>query len=300
MFKVIFSALGILAVALPVSAQTFAAGSGSVKPGSMSASSLEQTSTDPVRNLELSTGAQRLTNGFGNWRDVTLKGAYGLDKHLLQGELSAHRRFGEDRGAACAHRRDRLPHRRFGEDGVFLGVSDTYTFNEDWYGSLAVGAGDGAFYLPRYRVDGTIYRKLLPNRNLVASLGLGYYKAPGGNSDQSVSLGAAYYFEAPWIVEGGIRLNRSSPGSVDTQQQFVAVTYGRNKQDLVTARYGWGDEGYLAVAANRQLVNFESREASVSWRHWLNPRTGVLVGANRYSNPSYRRSGVTVGVFHDF
>jgi YaiO family outer membrane protein len=276
MFKVIFSALGILAVALPVSAQTFAAGSGSAQHGSMLASSPEQTGTDPVRSLELSTGAQRLTNGFGNWRDVTLKGAYGLDKHLLQGELSAHRRFGED--------------------GVFLGLSDTYTFNEDWYGSLAVGAGDGAFYLPRYRVDGTIYRKLLPNRNLVASLGLGYYKAPGGNSDQSVSLGAAYYFEAPWIVEGGIRLNRSSPGSVGTQQQFVAVTYGRNKQDLVTARYGWGEEGYLAVAANRQLVNFESREASVSWRHWFNPRTGVLVGANRYSNPSYRRSGVTVGV----
>lgn len=280
MFKVIFSALGFLAVALPVAAQTFAAGSGSVQPGRTSASSPEQAGTDPVRNLELSTGAQRLTNGFGNWRDVTLKGAYGLDKHLFQGELSAHRRFGED--------------------GVFLGLSDTYTFNEDWYGSLAVGVGDGAFYLPRYRVDGTIYRKFLPNRNLVGSVGLGYYKAPGGNSDQSISLGAAYYFEAPWIVEGGIRLNRSSPGSVDTQQQFVAVTYGRNKQDLVTARYGWGDEGYLAVAANRQLVNFESREASVSWRHWLNPRTGVLVGANRYSNPSYRRSGVTVGVFHDF
>ena len=280
MFRVIFSALCILAVAVPVAAQTSAAGSGSVQPGNLPAPSPEQAGTGPVRNLELSTGAQRLTNGFGNWRDVTLKGSYGLDKHLFQGELSAHRRFGED--------------------GVFLGLSDTYTFNEDWYGSLAVGVGDGAFYLPRYRVDGTIYRKLLPNRNLVASLGLGYYKAPGGNSDQSISLGAAYYFEAPWIVEGGIRLNRSSPGSVDTQQQFVAVTYGRNKQDLVTARYGWGDEGYLAIAANRQLVNFESREASLTWRHWFNPSTGVLVGANRYSNPSYRRSGVTVGLFHDF
>ena len=280
MFRVIFSALCILAVAAPVAAQTSAAGSGSVQPDSMSAPSPEQAGTGPVRNLELSTGAQRLTNGFGNWRDVTLKGAYGLDEHLFRGELSAHRRFGAD--------------------GVFLGLSDTYTFNEDWYGSLAVGVGDGAFYLPRYRVDGTVYRKLLPNRNLVTSLGLGYYKAPGGNSDQSISLGAAYYFEAPWIVEGGIRLNRSSPGSVDTQQQFVAVTYGRNKQDLVTARYGWGDEGYLAIAANRQLVNFESREASLTWRHWFNSRTGALVGANRYSNPLYRRSGVTVGIFHDF
>ena len=280
MFRVFFSVLGMLAVAVPAVAQTSSAGSGAVQPSSVSATPPEQAGTDPVRKLELSTGAQRLTNGFGNWRDVTLKGAYGLDKHLFQGELSAHRRFGED--------------------GVFLGLSDTYTFDEDWYGSLAVGVGDGAFYLPRYRVDGTVYRKLLPNRNLVASLGLGYYKAPGGNSDQSISLGAAYYFEAPWIVEGGIRLNRSSPGSVNTQQQFAAVTYGRNKQDLVTARYGWGDEGYLAIAANRQLVNFASREASLTWRHWFNSRTGALVGVNRYSNPLYRRSGVTVGIFHDF
>ena len=80
----------------------------------------------------------------------------------------------------------------------------------------------------------------------------------------------------------------------------MALTWGRRKQDLVTARYGWGSEGYLAMAANPQLVNFDSREASVTWRHWLTPRTGVLVGANRYTNPSYRRSGVNVGIFHDF
>lgn len=281
MSKVIFPGLLLLlAAALPVAAQTSASASGSVQPRNMAAPPPDQPEAEPVRNLELSTGAQRLTNGFGNWRDVTLKGAYGLDKHVLQGELSAHRRFGEE--------------------GVFLGVSDTYTFNEDWFGSVAVGAGDGAFYLPRYRVDATLYRKFLPGRNLVGSVGIGHYKAPDGHTDRSVSLGAAYYFEAPWIVEGGVRLNRSNPGSVDTQQQFVAVTWGRNKQDLVTARYGWGDEGYLAIAANRQLVNFESREASITWRHWFNQRTGVLVGANRYTNPLYRRSGVNVGVFHDF
>ena len=281
MLRVIFPGLlSILAVAAPVAAQTGSAGSGSVQPSNIPVSQPEPAGAEPVRNLELSTGAQRLTNGFGNWRDVTLKGTYGVDKHVLQGELSAHKRFGEN--------------------GVFLGLSDTYTFNDDWYGSLAVGVGDGAFYLPRYRVDGTIYRKFLPNRNLVGSVGLGSSKAPSGNSDQSVSLGAADYFEAPWIVEGGVRLNRSNPGSVDTQQQFVAVTYGRSKQDLVTARYGWGEEGYLAIAANRQLVNFKSHETSITWRHWFNPRTGVLVGANRYTNPLYRRSGVNVGIFHDF
>ncbi|RZJ24990.1 MAG: YaiO family outer membrane beta-barrel protein [Haliea sp.] len=232
------------------------------------------------RNLELSAGAQSLTGGFGNWRDLTLRGTYGLPSHVLQGEISQNHRFGQD--------------------GTFVGISDTYTFNPDWYGSVALGVGDGAFYLPNYRVDATLYRKFLPGRNLVGSVGVGYYDAPTGYTDRSVSLGAVYYFEAPWIVEGGVRFNTSNPGSVKSQQQFLALTWGRNKQDLVTARYGWGSEGYLAVAAGAQLVNFNSREASLSWRHWLNPSTGVVVGANRYTNPSYRRSGVSVGIFHDF
>lgn len=232
------------------------------------------------RNLELSATGQNLSGGFGNWRDVTLRGTYGLPSHVLQGELSQNHRFGVD--------------------GTFVGLSDTYTFNEDWFGSVAVGAGDGAFYLPKFRVDATLYRKFLPGRNLVGSVGVGYYDAPTGYTDRSVSLGAAYYFEAPWIVEGGVRMNTSNPGSVKSQQQFVALTYGRPKQNLVTGRYGWGTEGYLAVAAGAQLVNFDSREASLTWRHWLNPSTGVLVGVNRYTNPSYRRSGATVGIFHDF
>ena len=273
--KTIVAALAILATAGPVLAQTSNAGQSTAV-----ATPTQQTVAPDQRTLELSAGAQSLSAGLGNWRDLTLRGTYGMSAHVIQGELSTHRRFNTN--------------------GAFVGVSDTYTFNEDWYGSLAVGAGDGAFYLPRIRVDATLYRKLLADRRLVSSVGVGYYKAPDGHTDQSLSLGLVYYFESPWVVEGGVRLNRSNPGGIRTQQQFVALTYGRDKQDLVTARYGWGSEGYLAVAAGRQLVNFQSHEASVAWRHWLNPRTGVLVGANRYTNPSYRRSGLTVGIFHDF
>lgn len=239
-----------------------------------------QVFDDAKRSLELSAGSQSLNAGYGNWRDVTLRGTYGLPRHVLQGEVSVNRRFGED--------------------GAFIGVSDTYTFNDDWYGSLALGAGDGVFYLPRYRVDAALYKKWLADRSLVTSVGVGYYSAPDGYIDRSLSLGAAYYFASPWVVEGGVRLNRSSPGSVDTHQQYAAVTYGRDKQDLVSARYTWGNEGYLAVAVNTQLVNFKSDEASVAWRHWVTPKTGLLVSANRYTNPSYRRTGINVGIFHDF
>ncbi|MES2283708.1 MAG: YaiO family outer membrane beta-barrel protein [Pseudomonadota bacterium] len=239
-----------------------------------------QTADATRRNLELSAGAQNLTAGYGSWRDLTLRGTYGTGSHVLQGELSAQNRFNKS--------------------GTFVGISDTYTFNDDWYGSLALGAGDGAFYLPRYRVDATLYRKLLADRSLVSSVGVGYYSAPDGHTDRSVSLGLAYYFDAPWIAEGGVRVNSSDPGGIRTQQQFVALTYSRSKQDQVSARYGWGGEGYLALTANTQLVNFRSNEASLTWRHWVNPSSGILVGVNRYSNPLYRRTGITVGLFHDF
>ena len=236
---------------------------------------------DLARTLELSTGFQSLSGGYSNWRDVTLKGAYGLPSHLLQAEISLNRRFDKD--------------------GAFVGLSDTYTFNEDYYGSIAVGFGDGAFYLPRYRVDATLYKKWQPDRRLVTSIGAGYYKATDGHSDNSLSLGVVYYFDAPWVAEAGLRINNSNPGAIKTHQQFVAVTYGSNKQSLLTLRHGWGSEGYQTISSsNAQLVNFKSKETSVSWRYWVAPRTGIMLGANRYTNPSYIRSGANIGIFHDF
>ncbi|MDH4395594.1 MAG: YaiO family outer membrane beta-barrel protein [Limnobacter sp.] len=232
------------------------------------------------RSLELSAGTQNLTAGLGDWEELTLRGTYGLGQHTLQGELSQNRRFDQN--------------------GTFLGISDTFIFDEDWFGRFSVGAGDGAFYLPRYRVDASFSRKWLDRKNLVTTFGLGYYDAPDNHTDRSVSASMAYYFEGPWIVEGGVRMNNSSPGSIDSQQQFVAVTYGRDKQDLVTARYGYGGEGYLSIASDTQLVNFDSNESSIVWRHWFNSRTGFLLGANHYDNPAYTRSGITVGIFHDF
>jgi len=232
------------------------------------------------RNLELSAGYQSLSGGFENWRDVSLRGTYGIQSHVLQGEV--------------------LASRRFNTDGVFVGVSDTYTFDEDWYASVALGAGDGAFYLPRYRLDAVLYKKWLADRSLVTSVGAGYYDAPGGNTDNSLSLGVVYYFSTPFIVEAGVRFNNSNPGAIKTNQQFVALTYGRAKENLFTVRHNWGREGYQTIAANSQLVNFASKETSISWRHWLDARTGLLVGANRYTNSFYNRSGANIGIFRDF
>lgn len=231
-------------------------------------------------HLELTGGMQSLSNGYGHWREAGVRGSYTTGRHVIQGELTTSRRFNDS--------------------GTYAGIGDTYTFNEDWYGALSVGVGHSAFYLPKYRIDGTLNRKWLADRNLVTSIGAGYYDAPDGHTDRSVTLGAAYYFQSPWIVEGGVRLNRSNPGKVRTHQQFVAATYGRPGNDVVTGRYAWGGEGYLAVGPSTQLVDFDSEEASLAWRHWLSADTGLLFSVNRYRNPLYTRSGATVGVFRDF
>ncbi len=240
----------------------------------------EPIAEERTRSLQVSAGTQHLTGPYGDWHDVTLTGGWGLPGHVLQGELSVNKRFGVG--------------------GTYLGVGDTHRFDEDWYGSVNLGAGDGAFYLPKYRADATLNRKFLADRRLVGTLGAGYYRAPDGHTDRSLLLGATYYFEAPWIVEGGVRFNESAPGNVNTRQHFVALTWGHPKADWVTGRIGWGGEGYLATGPATQLVNFTSREASIAWRHWTSQNTGVLVAVNRYSNPLYRRVGATVGLFHDF
>jgi YaiO family outer membrane protein len=227
--------------------------------------------------LLLYTSAQRLTAGLGNWQEIGVRGSRAVGAHVWQGEFASMRRFGES--------------------GNFIGLGDTYEFNPDWFGTLSVGAGDGASYLPRARVDGFINRKLLADRNLIATLGAGYYSAPDGHNDRSFSLGATYYFSEPWIVQGEVRFNNSRPGSVNTQQQFVAVTWGRDQQTQITARHAWGSEGYQSIGAGASLVNFKSRQTSLNVRHWLGKDWGVAAGVEQYHNPTYNRKGATLALF---
>ena len=237
--------------------------------------------SQPSTNLEITSTFQNLTQGYGNWRDIALRGSHRLSStNTLQGELL----FAD----------------RFREKGTYASLRNTINFDSDWFGSLGIGAGSGAFYLPKYRLEAALNKKWLPSRQLVTSIGTGYDKAPNGQTDKSLSLGAVYYFDSPWIAEGGVRWNRSDPGSVDTRQQFLALTYGRVQSDVFTVRHGWGSEGYLAVSANFQMVNFRSQETSVSWRHWINPRTGWLLTGQQYRNPLYKRSGLGIGFFHEF
>ncbi len=234
----------------------------------------------PRHSVEIYTSSQHLSAGYAAWSEVGFRGNYESGANLLQMELTSTRRFGES--------------------GAYLGLGDTVTINPDWFGTLSVGGGNGASYLPRYRVDGFINRKLLPEKNLIATLGLGYYRAPDGHRDRSVSLGGTYYFAQPWIVQAEVKFNTSNPGKVHTRQQFIAVTWGQDKHTQITGRYAGGSEGYQSIGAGASLVDFRSHQASVAVRHWLSANWGVSANLEHYKNPIYQRNGANLGLFWQF
>ncbi len=246
-----------------------------------------QTSSPPIPDHKLTghvdagVGRHLLTDPEKDWWGAYLRGAVETDRaNTWLGEVV----YAE----------------RFGDTGTFFSVGNTHIFTEDWYSAVAVGGSSGGFFWPRFRIDAFFNRKWLEQRNLVTSLGVGYYDAKDVHHDYSLSLGATYYFEAPWIVEGGIRFNLSEPGSVKSTSQFIAVTYGRNKQHYVVGRYGFGREAYQVVGPSEVITDFYSRVVSLTWRQWIGRDWGLNAMAEHYRNPFYERNGVEVGIFVDF
>jgi len=231
-------------------------------------------------SFDVTTGTQQLTGPYSAWHHVTLHGVLERNNHVLQAELSSKNEYDTS--------------------GTFLGLTDTVTLDDSRFASLSVGVGDGAFYLPRYRVDGFLYKKWLPEKNFISSLGAGYYSAPDGHVDLSISLGGAWYFDRPLVLEGGVRFNRSNPGGVMTHQQFFAASYQPDPRNTFAARVAWGSEGYLPLAMNTSLVNFNSQEGSLAWRYRINQNWGASISINHYRNPTYERSGVDIGLSRHF
>lgn len=229
---------------------------------------------------EIYTSQDSLSGDYGPWRELGIRGLYRTGPHLLGGELANMRRFDED--------------------GNYLGLGNTVVLDPHWYGTLSLGAGDGASYLPRYRVDGFIHRKWLQDLSLVTSLGLGHYRSPLDYTDDKISLGLTAYLPSTWVVQAEARINRSNPGTIDTRQYFMAATWGQAGQTRITGRYGWGEEGYQTLGADKLVSRFSSHQSTLLVQHWLGGDWGIRGRVERYKNPFYTRDGLQLGIFKEW
>jgi YaiO family outer membrane protein len=233
--------------------------------------------------IEVGGNVHTLSDDFGNWNGQYVKGEVQSDsRNRWSGEL--------------------LSQREFGRRGFYGSVGNSHVIDEDWYTTISIGGGapSDANFLPRYRVDAFLNRKWLERRQLVTTVGVGYYKAMETYNDKSLFLGTTYYFEAPWTVQLGYRFNNSSPGSVNSSSGFVAVTEGREKDHYVTARFGYGEEAYQLLGKSVVISDFDSYIASLEWRKWVSDDMGFKIGGEQYHNPNYDRNGVNFGVFKEF
>jgi YaiO family outer membrane protein len=230
--------------------------------------------------IDVGIGGATITNGFGNWE-------------------SAYARASLQAGPATVVFPEIVVSRQFHDNGTYLGLGATHTLNPDWYLFGAVATSAGGFYLPRFRAGATLNRKLLPSRRLVLNVGGAYIDAKDPHHDVAASAGAAYYFTAPWIVEGGVSSNWSQPGNVRSRSGFGALTEGRDGNHYIVLRYGGGNEAYQILAPGNAVADFRSNVLTLSWRQWLKRHGGFVVSGEHYTNPFYRRSGFTVGGFWD-
>lgn len=227
--------------------------------------------------LGLGYSMAHVTNGYGDWSGARLHGLYRVGNQTFIGELSELRRFGQRTTF-----------------GSFDYVRD---FDADWFGAIGFSGTTSGTILPSERVDVSLNRKVLPERNLVLSLGAGYAWNRSEHRDQIYHAGVIWYALPNLIGEVGMNYNIDSPGSVKAPAYYAAVTYGTVGKSVLMVRGSFGREAYQAIGSASQIVGFSSNEVDVRWRYWVTKQWGAQVELNAYHNPYYDRRGFEIGVF---
>ena len=222
-----------------------------------------------------------LTAGLADWTEGYAKGSWQQD---------ANNRWEWEMVAS----------KRFDESGVFFSGGINHVFNDDWYGSLHLSTGTDVFFFPKYRLDAFINKKFLDEGNLIGTLGLYFEDTRLINEESGVYLGASYYFSTPWVLEGGLRFNRSLPGPENSTRYKIAVTHGESFDRLITFVVDWGNEAYQYSAPVIVTSDVRSTVYSLTWREWIKKDWGTNMVAEYYDSETYNRTGVMFGVFKHF
>lgn len=246
--------------------------------------------------IEVGGSHSALTAGNSDWNDFYARGMLSGGRNIFTGELTREARFGDS--------------------GWFGDLGLTRILSENWYAHLSAGGSAGGFFLPKFRTDALISRKLLHRRQLVASVGGGYDQSRTIAHDWRAQVEGAYYFNYPVVLQGGLMWTHATPGNILARTQYLAASQGHDKEHFVSLRFEWGREGYevisrpgsvvsvtgrrIVVAPSNVLFDFPVRTIGGTWRQWIGPNWGLNFNVEQHQEPAYHRLGGTIGVFLDF
>lgn len=248
--------------------------------GQVLAQSPATIKTEMPAYLETGVSHHQFTAGYENWNGQLARGALRSDaSNVWNAEIANVRQFAEN--------------------STLIALGNTHEFNEQWYSTVSASGSSGNFF-PQLRLDISGTRKWLEHRNLLTTIGISAINAKDGHQDRSLLFSSAYYFQRPWVLMGGIRINQSNPGKVVSDSRFIAATYGIDKQQVISLQYSEGQEAYQYIGSNAFLVNFKSNIWTGTWRKWIQPQLGFQVRAEAYHNQYYDRRGIEVSAFKEF
>lgn len=231
--------------------------------------------------IEVDGSHSSVSNSQPSWNDIFLRGGMSFSSNTVNVELSRQSRFGDS--------------------GWYYNGGWIHTWTPKWYTDVHLGTSTGSFFLPRFRTDAYVHRKVLSREQLVLNFGAGYDKSRLQASAYRIEPGAAYYFDrVPVVLEGGVTWTQSQPGSILARSQYVAVTEGRAKEHYIALRAEVGREAYEIIQGQATAFNFPIRNFAGTWRQWLAPNWGLNFNIEHDGNPFYHRLGGTIGIFIDF
>lgn len=250
--------------------------------GDLSNAVTQHVAPPSLTRSELTLGASmaHVTNDYGDWYGVRLRGLHQFGTQTLIGELSELRRFGERT--------------------TFGSLNYVRDFDADWFGAIGFSGTTSGTILPSARVDVSLNRKVLPQRNLVLSIGAGYAWNRSGHRDQLYHAGVIWYATPKLIGEAGMNYDVDSPGSVKAATYYGALTYGTVGKSVLMIRGSFGREAYQAIGSASQIVDFKSNEIVAQWRYWVTKQWGAQLELDAYHNPYYDRRGFEISVFHSW
>ncbi|WP_373062395.1 YaiO family outer membrane beta-barrel protein [Gemmatimonas sp.] len=226
--------------------------------------------------IEANTFRQGVSNDFGDWSGVYLRGV--------------------KPGARDTYYAEVLALEAFGERGVQGGLTHRHDWSTRFFHTLGATVGSGASILPQGRVDGALGVRFGDRKQWQATAGASYVKSVTELYDVAGTSSLAWYAPRALLLETGVRYNISRPGSIRSHRLFGVAVLTPSPRRSFSVRAIGGTEGWQIVSSTTTLQRFASQEYSLSWREKVSGPWALTMQGDVYRNPFYVRSGVTIGV----
>jgi YaiO family outer membrane protein len=188
---------------------------------------------------------------------------------------------------------------RFGIEGTGYGATFTRFFRSGLDVAFGLSGGTGDIS-PRYRVDLSVGKAVLPRKNLRLILGYTYEQSRFAAHYDRVSLAGIYYLDEHWLLSGSTRLEFGHPGGTTSSGIAGGIGYGTYRKYHIGAGFDIGKVSYQILGTDDAIVDYYSFGIMLGLSYYFQPNWGATVRFDFGDTEFYNTGGVILSVFMDW